>query len=193
MSDLDRAIKVIKDGGIVIFPTDTAFGIGCRVDNKDSVKRLFEIRNRPKEKAMPVLFDSIDQVKKFVLPFDDNVEVLMKKYWPGALTIVMNCDAEKVPELVRGGGKTLGVRIPDHKLTLSLIKGAGVPIIGSSANFSGAETPFSLMGLDKELIKLVDFLLEGKTKGQGSASTVIDVVKNPWEIIRQGEVVLPDL
>ena len=192
MSDLVQAIKIINQGGIVIFPTDTAFGIGCRIDREESVRKLFEIRNRPKEKAMPALFESISRVKEFVEPFDKEIESLMDTYWPGALTIVLNCDTEKVPELVRSGGKTLGVRIPDHELTLGLIKGASTPIIGASANFAGEETPFILRGLDKRLIKLVDFVLEGETKGRRSTSTVLDVTKNPWKIIRQGEVV-PDL
>jgi L-threonylcarbamoyladenylate synthase len=208
MTDLNKAIQIIKQGGIGIFPTDTAFGIGCRVDRQESIERLFEIRKRPKEKAMPVLFDSIKRVKEYLLPFgsaqgksfgsaqdkpfDEEVEDLMSKYWPGALTIVSFCKIEKVPSLVRGGGEKLGVRIPNHEITLALIEGAGVPVIGSSANFSGAKTPFSLEGLDKRLIKLVDFVLEGKTKGRRCASTVIDVTTNPWKIIRQGEV-LSDL
>ena len=191
MSDLERVIKIIKQGGIVIFPTDTAFGIGCRIDNEESVNRLFEIRKRPKEKAMPVLFDSIDRVKEYLLPFDVKIEALMQRFWPGALTIILPCKTEKVPDLVRGGGKTLGVRIPDHDLVLGLIKGANVPIIGSSANFSGEETPFSLGVLDKRLIKLVDFVLEGESRGK-RASTVINCTKSPWEIVRQGDV-RPDL
>jgi len=191
MSDLKKAIEVIKQGGIVIFPTDTAFGIGCRIDREDSVNKLFEIRKRPKEKAMPVLFDSVGRVQEYLRPFDKDVKRLMQKYWPGALTIILNCKTDKVPSLVRGGGETLGVRIPDHKLVLSLINGANVPIIGSSANFSGEKTPYSLVGLDKRLIKLVDFVLEGETRGK-RASTVIDCTKTPWEIIRQGDIV-PDL
>jgi L-threonylcarbamoyladenylate synthase len=126
------------------------------------------------------------------MPFDKKVEVLIKKYWPGALTIILNSQTEMIPEIVRGGGKTVGVRIPDHDLAKALIRGADIPIIGSSANFSGDKTPFSLKGLDKTLIKLVDFVLEGKTRGIYRTSTVIDCSKKPWKIIRQGEVV-PDL
>lgn len=193
MSDLDQAIEIIKQGGIVIFPTDTAFGIGCRIDNEESVKKLFKIRKRPEEKALPVLFDSKERINEYLLPFDQKAHELMRNYWPGALTVILPCDTSKVPSLVRGGGKTLGVRIPDHELALDLIKGVNIPIAGPSANFAGAETPFILLGLDKALIKLVDFVLEGKTKGERLASTVVDCSKSPWEIIRQGSVVLPDL
>src|SRR5690348_2056417 len=120
MNDLEQAIEIIKDGGIVIFPTDTAYGIGCRIDNEKSLERLFNLRKRPENKAMPVLFDSMEWVKEFVLPFDSDVEKLMEKYWPGALTIVLPCDVSKVPSLIRGGGETLGVRIPDNNFVLDL-------------------------------------------------------------------------
>lgn len=193
MNNLNHAIEIIKQGGIVIFPTDTAYGIGCRLDNEASIKRLFELKKNPKDKAMPVLFDSIERVKEYVLPFEHKVELAMEKYWPGALTLILPCDSTKIPSLVRGGGEALGVRIPDHDLILDLIKGAETPIIGTSANFSGGKTPFTFEGLDKALIKLVDFVLEGKTKENGLASTIVDCSQKPWKIIRQGSIVLPDL
>lgn len=186
--NVSEAIEIIKQGGIGIFPTDTAFGIGCRVDNAESVKRLFEIRRRPGTQATPVLFDKINRVKEYTLPFDSKVESLMRKYWPGALTIVLDCITEEVPALVRGEGKTLGVRIPDHKTILELISGADVPILGPSANFHGEPTPFTFESLNPELVKLVDFVLPGKTKGTGLASTVVDCSKEPWDVIRQGVV-----
>lgn len=190
MRDLDQAIKVIKQGGIVIFPTDTAFGIGCRIDDEKAIPRLFKICKRPNNMAAPVLFDSIDRVKNYVLPFGSEIESLMKNYWPGALTIVLPCEISKVPNLVRGGGNTLGVRIPDHNIPLSLVKGANIPIIGSSANFHGGKTPYKFSDLDKSLLKLVDFVIEGKTKGGGVTSTVLDCSVFPWKIIRQGKTVL---
>lgn len=190
MNQIDEAIKVIEQGGIVIFPTDTAFGIGCRLDNENSLEKLFEIRRRPKDKAMPVLFDSIERISEFVLPYDNRVSDLMNKYWPGALTIILNCKADKVPSQVRGGGSTLGVRIPDHETVQAIIKGANVPITGSSANFAGEPTVYRFEDLDKSLIKLVDFIVEGKTNENNISSTVIDCSVNKWKILREGYVKL---
>lgn len=189
MSSLDKAIEVIREGGIVIFPTDTAFGIGCRMDDEKAVAKLFKIKKRPPTQAVPVLFDSLSRVEEYVLPFDTNIKRLMKKYWPGGLTIVLACKVSKVPVLVRGGGKTLGVRIPNHSTAMQLIKGADVPILAPSANFHGGKTPYIFGELDKALIKLVDFVVEGETKGSLS-STVVDCSKRPWEIIRQGAILL---
>ncbi len=187
MNEVEQAIKIIKTGGIVILPTDTAFGISCRMDDERAIKKLFKIRKRPESQATPVLFDSIERVKEFVT-FDSSVEELMIKYWPGALTIVLKCDTSKVPDLVRGGGENLGVRIPDHFIPRRIVEELGVPILGPSANFHGEQTPYKFEELDKSLTKLVDFIVEGKTKGENLASTVIDCTEKPWRIIRQGAV-----
>jgi len=189
MDKIDKAVEVIKQGGIVIFPTDTAFGIGCRMDYEESVHKLFKIRKRPLSKQPPVLFDSRKRVDEYVLPYDKNILRLMDNHWPGALTIVLKCIEEKTINLVRGGERTLGVRIPDHDIPIKLIKEANVPILGMSANFHGGKTPYRTKELDKELIKLVDFCVEGKTKNR-IISTVIDCSNSPWKIIRQGDVVL---
>ena len=190
MDNIEKAIEVIKQGGIVIFPTDTAFGIGCRIDDEKAVSRLFRIRKRPQDMAAPVLFSGIERVKEFVIPFDSKVEQLMQEYWPGALTIVLLCQTDKVPFLVRGGGNTLGIRIPNHEIPLRLIKGLRMPILGPSANFHGEKTPYSFPELDKDLVKLVDFVVDGKTKTKNLTSTIVDCSVLPWKILRQGAVKL---
>lgn len=184
---INKAIEVLKKGGIVIFPTDTAFGIGCRIDNEKAIKKLFEIRKRPKTKATPVLFSDINMIKKYVRNVPQDAENLMKKYWPGALTLVLHSDKAKVPSLVRGGGETLGVRIPDNKIIRKIIAEVGVPILGPSANFSGEKTPYNYEDLSPELVNLVDFVLEGECAVK-KQSTVIDCSGKPWKIIRKGAV-----
>lgn len=190
MDEIRKAIDVLRNGKIVIFPTDTAFGVGCRIDDEKAVERLFMIRKRPQNQAVPVLVSSLEMAANYVeeIPSDVQKE-LMEKYWPGALTIVLPCRVDKVPSLVRGGKETLGIRIPDHKTTLSLIEGVGVPILGPSANFSGGATPYRFEDLDQNLLKLVDFVVYGQTK-IGDVSTVIDVSEKPWKILREGAVKL---
>ena len=91
MTQIDRAIKILNNGGIIIFPTDTAFGIGCRMDNFHAVERLFKLRRRPVTQATPVLVSSMDMAEYYLYsPLPDNVRHLMKKYWPGPLTIVFS-------------------------------------------------------------------------------------------------------
>src|SRR6185503_15822632 len=158
-----RSIKILEQGGVVIFPTDTAFGVGCRIDEENAIKKLFKIRNRPETQAAPVLVSDVKMAQQYFLQIPNRVkEELIDKYWPGALTIVLPCKKEKVPDLVRGGGNNLGVRMPNHELALKIIEGVGVPILGPSANFHGEETPFRFEDLDPELVKLVDYVVPGQ-------------------------------
>lgn len=183
-------IKLLLDnGGIIIFPTDTAFGIGCRIDRPETVDKLFQIRKRPPGQAMPVLVSSIDMALDYVDSPSEIVRRLMDAYWPGALTIVALCKTNLIYSPIRGGGKNLGVRMPDHEMALSIISGVGVPILGPSANFHGAPTPYRYEDLDPELINLVDYVVPGECKA-GNVSTVVDCSVEPYKIIRQGAVTL---
>lgn len=188
MDKFIEAIEVFKNGGIVIFPTDTAIGIGCRMDNQDAVERLFKIRRRPKAKAVPVLLSNMDMVREYIKEIPQDVEKLMKKYWPGAITLILQCNEVKVPSLVRGGRQTLGVRIPGHKVIREIISRVGVPILGPSANFSGEKTPFKFENVSPKLTSMADYVLKGDEKLGDNVSTVIDCTVTPWKIIRKGAI-----
>ncbi len=187
---IHQAITVLEQGGIVIYPTDTAFGIGCRIDNEASIKRLFTLRKRPETQATPVLVGSVGMAGEYWKEIPEDVQKrLISQYWPGALTIVLDCKIEKVPFLVRGGTETIGLRMPNHDTALALIRGLGMPILGPSANFHGEKTPYNFEDLNPELKKLVDYVLPGECQTK-MASTVIDCTLRPWKIIRQGAVEL---
>ena len=173
----------------MVYPTDTAFGIGCRIDDPAAVDRLFELRRRPPQKAMPVLVASEDMALTYFDSPSDIVRHLMTKHWPGALTIVAPCKKNLVYSPIRGNGPTVGLRMPDHAVALSLIAGVGVPILGSSANFHGDPTPYRLEDLNRELIVLTDGVVGGECTTK-QASTVVDTTKTPPVIIRQGAVFL---
>lgn len=185
---IQKVVDICNQGGIVIFPTDTAYGIGCRVDNIDAINRLYKIRKRSEYKPMSLLVDSIEMVKQYVTHIPDEVtENLLSRFWPGALTVILTANKDVVPSLIRAHGDTIGLRMPDHEQLLTVISKVGVPILGPSANFSGEKTPFSYNDLNKELVSLVDYVMVGKCKGK-EASTVIDCTKQPYEIVRQGAV-----
>lgn len=186
---IQNAIKVLKQGGIVIYPTDTAFGIGCRIDIQESVDKLFAIRKRPRSKATPVLVSSKAMALAYLDHPKDIVRRLMKTYWPGALTIVAECNIDRVYSPIRGNGNTVGLRMPDHETAIRLIEAVGVPILGPSANFHGEKTPFRYEDLDPELMKLVDCIVPGVCT-VGMASTVVDCSVTPCRILRQGAVSL---
>ena len=185
---IEKAVEVLNKGGIVIFPTDTAFGIGCRIDKKKAIEKLFAIRKRPVFMATPVLVNDLEMAKEYLNKIPENViSKLIKPYWPGALTIVLQSRIDMVPELVRGHGTTIGVRMPNHQTTLSIINKLGVPLLGPSANFHKEKTPYKYTDLDLKLIKLVDYVVKGECYLK-QPSTVIDCSKNPWKVLRIGAI-----
>lgn len=200
MKNIQKAIKILNDGGIIIYPTDTAFGIGCRIDDHAAVDRLFALRRRPVTQAMPVLVASDAMALAYFDSPYDIVRRLMREHWPGALTIVAPCKKELIYSPIRAGGKTVGLRMPNHSTILEMIKRVGVPILGPSANFHGQPTPYGFQDLDPELIKLVDLVVparlpapERSDGGQGECtvkqtSTVVDCSVEPYKILRQGAV-----
>lgn len=192
-TNIEQAQKILREGGIVIFPTDTVYGIGCRLDNEEALRKLFTIRNRPEEKAVLAVVDSVKMAEQYVAISEEVKEKLIKAYWPGGLTIVLPCYTEKIPAIARGGGVTLAVRQTGHPVLVELIQGVGVPIVAPSANFAGQPTPRKFEEIDPELKKLVDFVLDEPTGGN-KPSTLIDCTVNPWKILRQGVVeVSPNL
>ena len=193
------AAKILKAGGVVIFPTDTVYGIGCRYDNKESIDRLYRIKKTPQSQPFPILVSSVNQVRKLA-KVPKAAEKLIKKYWPGALTIILftrHPERERRICLDSSGApqndtSKVGFRIPNSKVTLDLIDTVGVPIIGTSANFHGQIAPKSFKELDPKIIKLADFVVKGKCKGRVE-STVVDATVDPPKILRQGAVMITQL
>lgn len=189
-ANVDTSVELFKSGKIGIFPTDTAFGIGCVIDNEEAIKKLFEIRKRPLNKPTPVLVNStrmVEEITKSKIP--DDIVMLINTYWPGGLTLVLPNMNEKIPQLVTGGTRTLGVRMPNHEVMLSIIERVAKPILAPSANFAGEPTPFSLQEVDRSLIELADFIIDGECYGNDS-STVLDCVQKPYKILRQGIITI---
>jgi len=203
MNDIEKAIEVLNHGGIVIFPTDTAYGIGCRMDDEKAVKKLYEIRNRPETQPAPVLVSSIEMAQNFLDPLTEDVKSLMLKFWPGALTIVYLCKTEKVPILVRGGSNSLGVRMPDNKTVLEIIRQLNVPILGPSANFHREQTPYLFKDLNPGLVSKVDYVIKKESENADTSqetsiktnniSTVLDCSQKPFKILRQGRVIIDNI
>ncbi len=186
---IKKTAEILHKGGIVIYPTDTAFGIGCRIDDSKAVDRLFAIRKRPLTQPTPVLVSSIDMALAYLDHTSDIVRHLMKTFWPGALTIIAPCKKDRIYSPIRGGGNTVGLRMPNHKTILAIIQAVGVPILGPSANVHGHPTPFRQEDLDPELVKLVDLVISGDCALKQS-STVVDCSIEPYKIIRQGAITL---
>lgn len=175
LREINKASEILKKGGIVIFPTDTVYGIGCAWNKLHAIIKIQRIKGSTQN--FPVLVSNISQVHK-IAKVNDAALNLAHKYWPGGLTIIM----EK-----RGDGKKIGIRMPDSEITRGIIENLGEPIIGTSANFHGEKTPTSYGELNSGLKDLVDYVVIGECKNK-IESTVVDTTKHPVKILREGAI-----
>ena len=169
MSPIDKAAETLKNGGVIAFPTETVFGIGALLNKRKAIGRIFMMKNRPLNKPLQVLVADLKQAKSLG-KFDKKALELAEASWPGPLTLVVYKKGG-VPKIVTGGGKTVGLRIPDHKIILELLKKCG-PIAATSANRSDEKPALTAKAVKKALPGL-DYVLPGKVKS-GRPSTVID-------------------
>jgi L-threonylcarbamoyladenylate synthase len=174
---------------VAIFPTDTVFGLGSNPRSRDGLTRCFEIKQRPLEKQVPVLFSDMRAVEEFV-EFPPSALKLAETFWPGKLSIVLPVKKAGLPVELIGESKTLAVRIPNHECCRKLIASSGGSLIGTSANPSG-HPPFSDPD-DRELLEFserADFFLRGNCSGGGAPSTVVGFTNSgELQILRQGAV-----
>jgi L-threonylcarbamoyladenylate synthase len=185
--NLERAVGVLKNGGVVAIPTDTLFGLAADVFNTAAVDRIFEIKDRPEGLALPVLVSGWEQVQRIAENLPSQASVLADRFWPGALTLVVR-KALGLPDRLTAGGPTVAVRMPDHPAPIQLIGGLGSPITGTSANISGSADLLTLAELTRELEGRVDFILTDGPKPQGTASTVIDITSGQPKLLREGAI-----
>lgn len=183
ISIINKAVKVFKNGGVVIFPTDTVWGIGVSIDQLDAIQRLYQIKKRRKSKPTAVLVGSFSQAKALG-KINKTARNLIKKYWPGGLTIVVKAK-KGVPKIIQGKKGTVGLRMPNDKLILKILQKLGKGIVASSANFAGQTIPATRKEINSYLIKTADLLIEGESKGD-LASTVVDFSKKPFKVLREG-------
>lgn len=182
---INKAVEVLNNGGVIIFPTDTVWGIGASIKRLDTIERLYEIKGRPKNKPTAVLIGDVSQAAE-IAHVDEKAKDLISKFWPGGLTLVVKAKPS-VPAIIKGLGGTIGIRMPDHKLVLRILNQLGCGIVAASANFAGQPPPTKEEMIDQRLIDLCDFLVKGACGGS-LPSTVLDVTVDPYKIIRQGPI-----
>lgn len=182
---VDRAIEILKAGGIVAFPTDTVYGLGGDAFNSEVAERIYRVKQRPRSLPLPVLLADLTQVAAVVGPVPEIARFLMKRFWPGGLTLVLPKGAS-LPEIISAGGDKVAIRIPNHIVPLALIHGLGGPIIGTSANISDKPSPVTAQEVEQQLGSQVDLIVDmGRCPG-GLESTVVDVTGETPVILRQG-------
>jgi L-threonylcarbamoyladenylate synthase len=185
--EIPRAIEVLRRGGVVVFPTDTVYGLGAHIFLPRAVEKVFELKGRSRHQPLPVLVGSLDQLAGLAPSLPPRAVALAERFWPGALTLVLVA-LETVPELVTAKSGKVAVRVPHHPVPLALIEGLGAPITGTSANLSGQPPARTAEEVKGQMRERVDLVLEGGPPPGGRESTVVDLTGKAPLVLRVGAI-----
>lgn len=191
-SQIQKAVAILKKGGLVAYPTDTVYGLGASMANISAIERIFQVKGRSKGLALPLLVADFTQIREIVKLVPVSARRLIKEFLPGGLTIILP-KSDIVPDIVTGGGKTIAFRIPNHPVPLALIKGLGKPLVGTSANLSGHPSTLTAEEVKRQIGDKIDMIIDGGRCPGGIESTVVDLSGEIPIIRRQGAIKIKEL
>ena len=184
---LQHSVNMLNNGGIVSYPTETFYGLGVKFDREDSLQKLYEIKQRSDDKALPIIIGSRDSLSQIVSSVNDKAVSLMNRFWPGPLTLILRAK-KSLSSYITAGTHSVAVRIPGESFALRLAQYAGFPITATSANPSGktpahdAETVLQYFG------NRIDLIIDGGVTKGTLPSTIVDVRGENIEIVREGAI-----
>ena len=184
-----KSVEIIENGGVIIFPTDTVYGIGCNPYDANAVKKIYEIKSREKIKSLPVLVSSIEIVKQISI-IDEFTEKIIKKYWPGPLTLILKLKDKNLKKSLNLEDK-IAVRIPNSVCTLKLLNKCNL-LVGTSANVSG-DSSFTDPQECMKNVKNYDIFVDGGTITSKGESTIIEIENEKIHVIREGALKKEDI
>jgi L-threonylcarbamoyladenylate synthase len=181
-----EASRIIRKGGVVVFPTTSLYGLGADAFNAEAVNRIFHLKQRPANKAILVLIKDKNELDRLAAVVPPAATAIMEKFWPGKISIVFHAKQGLSANLT-AGTKKIGIRLPGLNIAYKLVQAAGCPMTGTSANLSGSAGCFQVKDLDKNIVDGVDLILDAGPLRGGVGSTVVDVTGETPLILRQSE------
>ncbi|MBQ3923999.1 MAG: threonylcarbamoyl-AMP synthase [Firmicutes bacterium] len=192
IENIKLAADVIKEGGLVAFPTETVYGLGANALDEVAVKKVYEAKGRPSDNPMIVHISRASDIGQTTRMLSPDIVNLIDNFWPGPLTLIVK-SKDAIPKVTRGGLETVGVRLPDNEIARKLIELSGVPIAAPSANISGRPSPTRVEDVIEDLDGKVDIILKGEDCRVGIESTVLDVSGDKLMILRPGFITAEQL
>ena len=186
-SVLTEAAEILKNGGLVAFPTETVYGLGANGLDEKACKRIYEAKGRPSDNPLILTIGDLDGLYKIVGKVTENAKKIIDAFWPGPITLVLP-KADCVPETVTGGLNTVAVRYPSNKIARELIKIAGIPVAAPSANSSGKPSPTRASHVEFDLNGKIEMIIDGGAADWGLESTILDVSEDKPVLLRPGAV-----
>ena len=180
-----EAADMIKNGALCAVPTETVYGLAGNGLDEQAVKKIYEVKGRPAIKPLSLMVHGAEEMEKYCVDVPRAARVLAEKFWPGPLTIVLKAK-DFIPSIVLAGGTTVGLRCPQHPITLELLERAGCPFAAPSANPSGSESPKTAEKVLQYFDGKIEAVIDGGECGIGTESTIIDMTETPYRILRKG-------
>ena len=184
---VEKGISILKQGGIVAFPTDTVYGLGAYANLPQAVERVYRVKERARNMPLPLLLADVSQITEVAEPVPPIAWLLINSFLPGALTIVLP-RSNSVPDIITAGSKTIAVRIPAHPVPTALAQGLGTPVVGTSANLSGRPSPLTAEEVHSQLGDKIDLVIDGGRCPGGKESTIVDVTGQTPVVLREGAI-----
>jgi L-threonylcarbamoyladenylate synthase len=192
MGAYERALDHLRRGDVIAIPTDTVYGVTADGFNPEAIDKLFTVKDRPHDKPIPLLLSDASDLDQIALDISGEVNLLAKRFWPGALTLIVR-SREKVPAILRAGSDSVAVRVPDHAVPRDLSRALGRPLAATSANISGGPNPSTAEEVRAQLGERLEYILDGGRVGSGMSSTVVDVTVAPPRVLRAGALPLAEI
>ena len=192
-NDVSEASDMLRRGGLVAVPTETVYGLAANARDESAVEMIYEVKGRPPVKPLSLLVPGRGALDEYGVDVPAGAYTLAEKFWPGPLTIVLRAKPGAVPGVVLAGGDTVGLRCPDHRLTLALLRQSGLALATPSANPSGAPPPKTAGEVLSYFDGKIDGVVDGGPCGIGEASTVFDMSRTPYRVLRQGALPLSEI
>jgi len=184
---VEKGISILKQGGIVAFPTDTVYGLGACANLQSAVERVYEVKKRPRNMALPLLLADTAQISEVAEPVPPVAWLLARAFLPGALTIVLP-GSKAVSDFITAGGRTVALRVPSHPIPVALINGLKAPVVGTSANLSGKPSPLTADEVYAQLGGNIDLVIDGGKCPGGIESTIVDLSGEMPVVVREGAI-----
>lgn len=187
---IQNAARIVEKGGVIVYPTDTVYGLGCNPFNEEAVKRVFKIKGE-RTKPLPILASSIEKIEK-IAQITEKTLKLAEKFWPGPLTMVLP-KKSLLPNIVSLDLDSVAVRVPNHQIALELISLSGGLLVGTSANKSGKKPPRTASEAAEQIGEEVDLILDSGPAPIGASSTVVDLTGKQPKVLREGPIKMDDV
>ena len=191
--DLEQAAALLRNGGLVGVPTETVYGLAGNGLDEAAVRRIYEVKGRPEVKPLALMVSGAEEMERYCEDVPQAAKALAERFWPGPLSIVLKARTDVVPEIVRAGGETVSLRCPNHAMTLQALKLAGIPFAAPSANPSGSPSPKTADEVLSYFNGQIDAVIDGGPCGLGRESTILDMSRVPYRILRQGALAAEEI